>query len=199
MQVKKVGFRWLTDHPVAIDLRNNSALQKKYRADVLVLCMWIDQDGFLRVESVAGISMRDKPEVIHRYHNEIPLEEVWDCEALLSLRPEKQIQREIWNIRKIISDSHPVPPDLIPVRKTVRLDAFRAIGKPDIVCALAESDSGCNVLVRTEKFEGAKLLGTVVEGDEKGVLHKRDKVMLYTLNSIHHLERVLIATKCIYE
>lgn len=198
MQLKKVAFRWLTRRPVAIDIRKESVLRQKYNADALVLCMWIDSSGFMKGTIVAGISLQEEPVTKQWYDDEIPFRNIEDCEALLSLRPSDPEQRIIWNIRKRISMEHPDPEELISVRKTVYLDRFRLVEKPDIVICYAESGESDLVPVHTDCFSGTQLLGTVVSDDRQRILHKNDRVMIYR-SGVHHLNPILIATRSIYE
>lgn len=199
MQVKKVVFRLLIGRPIVADLRKNPELQEKYGADALVLCMWIDQNGFIQAESVAGMSLRAQPEIIDWNQFEVPFERIENCEALLRVRPDKAMQRKVWEIRSQILEDRQITKHLNAIRKTEYLDDFRVPGRPDLVVAHAESEYGCMTLVQTEKFDGTQLLGTVKRADENGLLHNGDQVMLYDIESARAFERVLVATKSIYK
>lgn len=199
MQVKKVVFRLLIGRPIVADLRKNPELQEKYGADALVLCMWIDKDGFIRAESVAGMSLRKNAEIIHWNQTEVPFLRIENCEALLRVRPDKEVQRKVWEIRKKILEAHSASPQITAIRKTEYLDAFRVPGRPDLVMAHAESERGCTALVQTQRFDGTQLLGTVIRADANRLLHNGDLVMLYDIESARTFERVLVATKSIYK
>ena len=199
MRVKDVLFRWLLQRPIAIDLRNNAVLYAKYHTDALVVCMWIDAAGFFQGAVVAGMSLQDEPKVIRWIHERVTYNEIADCVVLPGARPDKTEQLRIWNERKQISAEHPTPRQLITVRKTLYLDAYRLKERPDTVICHSESAKGCLVPVHTDGFNGTQLLGTVIEDDACGILHADDQVMIYTLNSILFLDPVLIATKFRYE
>lgn len=199
MRVKDVPFRWLIQRPIAIDLRENPMLYGKCRTDALVVCMWIDEEGFLQGSAVAGMSLRNDPQVISWKQELIPYGEIADCSVLPRLRPSEKEQQIIWNVRKRITADHPASKELICVRKSLYLDAYRVTGRPDAVICHAESAQGSLVLVHTDRFSGTQLLGTVVEEDSYRILRRNDPVMIYTLNSILFLDPVLIATKSRYE
>lgn len=199
MRVKDVLFRWLIQRPVAVDLREDQELCTKYQADALVLCMWIDKDGYLQVSAVASITLGKEPEVKAWGYEEVPFQKIENCKVLPRVRPQEEAQKKIWNVRKKISAAHPAPKELIQVRKTSDLDSYRMKESPDIVICHAETEEGCHVLVHTDGFNGTQLLGTVVDDNGSGILHKGEQVMIYTMNSIRFLDPILIATRSRYE
>lgn len=199
MRLKDVLFRWLIQRPVVVDLREDQALCEKYHSDALVLCMWIDAAGFLRALAVASISMGKETDAVPCDPEEISFATIADCKVLPRLRPGVEDQKKIWSIRKQITASHPVSRDLIRVRKTAFLDHYRLKDRPDIVRCHAETEEGSDVLVHADGFNGTQLLGTVVEADDEGILHKGDQVMIYVHNGMHFLDPILIATTSRYE
>lgn len=199
MLLTDVPFRWLTMRPIMIDLRRNEDLYARFQADALVICLWIDEAGFLQAGTAAGVSLENGPHVIRWLYEEIPVEEVLDCRILPGVLPKEDEQERIWKIRNVISDLHPVPRELIQVRRSTYLDRYRDAERPDLVLCHCESENGGEVLVHTDGFSGTELLGTVVEDDAGGLLHENDKVMIYTCRSAHYLLPILIATKIRYE